>query len=150
MVINLEKCVFGPSSVDFLGHRVSAEGVRPHPSNVQAVEEFPQLGTVKQLQAFLGLVKFYRRFLLAIASKLKPLTDALKGDVPGMDVVQWTPQMILAFSAAKGALNKATVLAHPAQGANVALEVDAFNTHMGGCLQQQRRVPDTGNAWVWL
>lgn len=53
---------------------------------VQAVEEVPQPGTVKQLQAFLRLVNFYRRFLPAIASKLKPLTDTLKGDVQGMDV----------------------------------------------------------------
>jgi hypothetical protein len=87
LVINLEKCTFGASSVDYLGHRVSAEGVRPLPSYVQAVEEVPQPGTVKQLQAFLRLVNFYRRFLPAIASKLKPLTDTLKGDVQGNDVV---------------------------------------------------------------
>ncbi len=51
--------------------------------------------------------------------------------------LQWTPQMILAFSAPKGALNKATFLAHPAQGANMALEVDASNTHVGSYLQQR-------------
>jgi hypothetical protein len=42
------------------------------------------------------------------------------------------------FSAANESLNKATFLAHPAQAATLALEVDASNTHMGGCLQHRR------------
>jgi hypothetical protein len=43
------------------------------------------------------------------------------------------------FSAANESLNKATFLAHPAQGATLALEVDASNTHVGGCLQHRQQ-----------
>ncbi len=43
---------------------------------------------VKQLQQFLGMVNFYRRFLPGIARTLQPLTDALKG-APKM--LEWPP-----------------------------------------------------------
>jgi hypothetical protein len=49
-----------------------------------------------------------------------------------------------AFSAAKQALNEATLLAHPVAGATLALAVDASNTHVGACLQQRRPLH---NGW---
>jgi hypothetical protein len=76
LVLNLEKCVFGASSVDFLGHRVSHQGVSPLPAYVKSVSKFPEPTHIKDLQAFLGLVNFYRKFLPAIASTLRPLTDS--------------------------------------------------------------------------
>jgi hypothetical protein len=78
LVINVEKCVFGASSIQFLGHHLSAEGVEPLPENVSAVTDFPRPSTVKELQMFLGMVNFYRRFLPGAARALKPLTDCLR------------------------------------------------------------------------
>jgi hypothetical protein len=69
--------------LDFLGHEVSAAGSRPLQDNVAAVLNFPQLQTVKQLQALLGLINFYRRFIPAAAPVLKPLTDCLRGNQAG-------------------------------------------------------------------
>ncbi len=60
LVINAEKCIFGVPSIDFLGHRVDAAGVTPLPQYVSAVVDFPQPSTVKELQAFLGMLNFYR------------------------------------------------------------------------------------------
>jgi hypothetical protein len=54
LVINMEKCVFGAPSTQFLGHHLSAEGVEPLPENVLAVTDFPRPSTVKELQMFLG------------------------------------------------------------------------------------------------
>jgi hypothetical protein len=88
LVINLEKCVFGVESIDFLGHRVSAAGVAPLPDHVEAVTKFPRPSTVKELQGFLGLVNFYRRFIPAAASILKPLTDSLKGGPKGAERIR--------------------------------------------------------------
>jgi hypothetical protein len=60
LVINLEKFSFAASNVTFLGHEVSAAGAKPLQSHVEAIDSFPLPGTFKQLQAFLGLVNFYR------------------------------------------------------------------------------------------
>ncbi len=76
--INPAKCVF-TAAVESLGHRVDQDGVRPLQRHVQAISDFPPTQDVKQLQHFLGMVNFYRRFLPGIARTLQLLTDALKG-----------------------------------------------------------------------
>jgi hypothetical protein len=63
LVINLEKCVFAVDSFEFLGHVVSSQGAKPVTSYMEAVERRPPPTTIKELQVFLGLVNFYRRFL---------------------------------------------------------------------------------------
>jgi hypothetical protein len=138
LVINLEKCVFGTTSVDFLGHKVTSAGICPLPAYVDTVDKFPKPTCIKELQASLGLVNFYRKFLPAIAHTLRPLTDALKGSKKGTEVVQWSKVMENAFVSAKQALAKATLLPHPAADATLALVVDALNLHVGACLQQRR------------
>jgi cleavage and polyadenylation specificity factor subunit 1 len=77
--INPAKCLFAAAAVEFLGHRVDQHGVRPLQRHVQAISDFPPPQDVKQLQQFLGMVNFYRRFLPGIARMLQPLTDTLKG-----------------------------------------------------------------------
>jgi hypothetical protein len=59
LVANTAKCTLAVRSIDFLGHRVTAGGVQPLPDHVAAIEEFPPPTTVRQLQAFLGIVNFY-------------------------------------------------------------------------------------------
>ncbi len=58
---NLEKCVFAAQWVEFLGHEVMVAGAKPLRSLVEADERFPSPFTLKQLQAFLGLVNFDHR-----------------------------------------------------------------------------------------
>jgi hypothetical protein len=137
LVINAEKCVWGVESIDFLGHRVSSSGVQPLPSHVTAVQDFPRPLTVKDLQAFQGMVNFYRRFLPSIARTLRPLTDALRGGPKGSASVVWTSDCAAAFASAKLALLQAMCLAHPTMGARLSLAVDASATHVGATLQQQ-------------
>ncbi len=58
LVVHAEKCVWGVQELEYLGHKISAAGLLPLPSHVAAIQE---------LQAFLGMVNFYRRFLPSIA-----------------------------------------------------------------------------------
>ena len=125
LVINAEKCIFGVGSLDFLGHHVSPAGVTPLSNYVEAVTNFPPPTTIKELQQFLGLLNFYRRFLPGIAAVLKPLTDSLRGSHKGTDKLEWSPAHQDAFLAAKSSLASATLLAHPLQSATISLAVDA-------------------------
>ena len=53
--------------MDFLGHLVSSQGIRPLAPEVEALHSHPQPNTIKDLQQFLGLLNFYRRFLPYVA-----------------------------------------------------------------------------------
>ncbi len=131
--INFKKCVFSVSSLQFLGHTVSAAGMAPVFDNVIAVKNFPPPTDIKQLQRFLGMINFYRRFMPQAARVLKPLTDALAG-CPKL--LKWTPALHTAFVAAKEALQAAVSLSFPLPAARLSLAVDASESHVGGALQQ--------------
>jgi hypothetical protein len=117
LVINPDKCLLACKSVDFLGHRLSASGIGPLPARAQAIADFPRPAMVKQLQAFLGLFNFYRRFIPAAAKLVLPLTKALRGSPKVVTLLVWSPAMAAAFQAARSSLSSSVVLAHPVAGA---------------------------------
>nr|VZI12705.1 unnamed protein product [Spirometra erinaceieuropaei] len=57
VVINPSKCVLGVPSLDFLGHHIDAQGLRPLSSKVEAIRDFPPPTSKRQLQRFLGMLK---------------------------------------------------------------------------------------------
>jgi hypothetical protein len=131
--INPAKCTFLVSSLSFLGHNLDASGISPMEKHVKALADFPPPSDLKDLQRFLGLINFYRRFLPGIAGTLQPLTDLLRGNPK---TLSWSDTAAAAFCAAKAALISATALAHPLPGAVISLAADASDTHIGGVLQQ--------------
>jgi hypothetical protein len=144
LVIHAEKCVWGVQELEYLGHKVSAAGLLPLTSHVAAIQGFPRPTIIKELQAFLGMVNFYRRFLPSIARTLRPLTDALPGSRKGTDKLEWSAAMDAAFAGAKQSLLTATHLAHPTVGAELSVVVDPLVTHLGAYLQH--RLPGK-KAW---
>ena len=135
LVLNAEKCEWRKQQLTYLGHEVSASGIRPMADRVTTITKFPQPETTQQLQTYLGMVNFYRRFLKGAALVLKPLTDQLKGGVKGK--LQWTDSMRTAFDKSKEAMLNAAELAHPVEGAELSLVVDASGTHVGAVLHQK-------------
>ncbi len=95
LVLNAEKCLFGVSAVEFLGHHITAEGAEPLQQKVAAIAEFQRPQDAKGMQRFLGMINFYRRFIKEAAGILRPLTDALRSKPRGR--VVWTAVMGAAF-----------------------------------------------------
>jgi hypothetical protein len=59
--IQPEKCVFGTDTVEYLVHVCTAEGIRPDPKKVKAIEEYHVLKAVRDIRALIGLAGYYRR-----------------------------------------------------------------------------------------
>ncbi|KAG8180948.1 hypothetical protein JTE90_024697 [Oedothorax gibbosus] len=53
--VNAAKCVFGATELDFLGYKLSAEGIKPFPDRVQAINDYPKPSSIIQLRRYLGL-----------------------------------------------------------------------------------------------
>ena len=135
IVINPSKCIFAASSLEFLGHHISANGIAPLPSKGQALQDFPPPSTVRELHEFLGLINFYRRFVPRCASILQPFTDLLSNKRSSKSF-HLSDVALTAFNAIKTALANAILLVHPSPNAPYCLMVDASNIAVGSVLQQ--------------
>ena len=119
--------------MDFLGHHIDRHGITPLPEKVQAVHNFPQSQSQRQLRRFIGLVNFYHRFLPHCADLIQPLHSLLKGKTQSLT---WTDEAVAAFNATKQALANASLLAYPSPDAPTCLMTDASDTAVGAVLQQ--------------
>lgn len=60
ITINIEKCTFNATSIEFLGYEVSTSGIKPLENKIQAIVNYPKPQNVMELRKFLGMVNFYR------------------------------------------------------------------------------------------
>ena len=131
----LSKCDFFKSSVTFLGHIVSADGVRPDPRKTAAVQGWSVPSGVPELRAFLGLANYFRKFIRAYAAMAAPLTNLLSPKV----LWRWTEECDEAFQWIKEALTTAPVLALPDPHEPFEVITDASDFAIGAILLQHGR-----------
>ena len=141
LVVSPSKCQFGQTTMEFLGHKVSKEGVEPLPEKVEAINQYPAPTTRDGLRRFLGMINFYNRFIPNAAQIMKPLYEATT--TPKSAIV-WNDEMTTAFAAAKAALARSTMLRHPRPGAEIAMFADSSGEAVGAVLQQRAR---EGGTW---
>ena len=67
-----QKCYFAQTSIEYLGHTLTSEGVKPNNNKVKAVLDYPKPTSVKEVKSFIGLVNYYRRHLKGLASVARP------------------------------------------------------------------------------
>nr|CAH8856759.1 unnamed protein product [Trichobilharzia regenti]CAH8862441.1 unnamed protein product [Trichobilharzia regenti] len=134
VVINPKKCIFGSPSIEFLGHRITAEGIRPTEDKIETIKNFPEPDSLKKLRRFLGMFNFYRRFIPSCASIVQPLTDLLRCNSKKF---QWSEEAKAAFNNAKDALSNVVMLSHINPEASLILCTDASQVAVGAVLQQK-------------
>ena len=103
------KCKLLQTEVLILGHIVSAQGMKPNPRLVEAVKDWDVPRNRKDVQRFLGLCNYYRRFFPHFSNLANPLTHLTNKNVD----FQWTTETQQSFDALKAALCVAPLLAFP-------------------------------------
>lgn len=76
--LNYDKCLFLRTTIEYLGYIISPAGITLSSRHIEAVKNFPLPKKVLEIQRFLGLTNYFRKFIKDYASKVKPLTDLLK------------------------------------------------------------------------
>jgi hypothetical protein len=131
--LNPNKCCFAAKSITFLGHVASENGTRPHPGKVEAVLHFPQPKAVTNVRSFLGLTRYYRKYVRGYARLIAPLFELTKRDVNFV----WDMSCQHAFQELKAALVVAPILIRPNFRRVFCLDVDWSPKGVGAILSQR-------------
>lgn len=139
--IKASKCQFLEPSVDYLGHVISVDGIRPNPKKIASVKAFAHPKTKKDIMAFLGLCGYYRRFIPDMATIAAPMCRLLQKTVDW----QWDEECEYSFQALKKRLVSSPVLRSPDFARQFTIYTDASNYGWGAVLAQH---DDEGGEYV--
>ena len=135
MYPKISKCRFAMDSIDYLGYRVSAQGITPSPDKVEAVRVWPEvLDNDTQVKQFLGTINYCRMFMGAEFTDLaKPLIDLTKKGTE----FKWKQEHTAAVRALKERLMNYTTLQIPDPRKPFVLRTDASGYAVGAVLEQE-------------
>ena len=119
--------------MSYLGHVISADGIATDPDKSNQVARWPVPTSAKEVQKFLGLANYYRRFVKGFASIAKPLHKLTENN----SVFKWTEECQEIFIELRHRLTSTPVLAHPDFFKPFTLDTDASNTGIGAVLSQE-------------
>lgn len=130
--IQLDKTEFLRKEVQFLGHIITPDGVKPNPDKIAAIKNFPIPKTQSDIKSFLGLLGYYRRFIPNLAKIIKPMTLCLKKG----KTVTHDKEFLDCFHICKNLLINEPILKYPDFDKPFILTTDASNFAIGAVLSQ--------------
>ncbi|XP_064103434.1 uncharacterized protein LOC135213387 [Macrobrachium nipponense] len=89
------KCEVAQTQLVYLGHMIGNGTVEPTNNKLKAIQEVPRPETKKQVRSSIGLIGYYRKFVLNIASLAAPLTNLIKKGFPNK--LKWKQEHDNAF-----------------------------------------------------
>ena len=141
--LNREKCNFFKSHIQYLGHLISGEGIKPLPEKLESIKEMPPPTTPKEVKQFLGLIGYYRKFVPRFADVARPLTNLTRLDQP----FEWSDKCQASFELLKEALIKEPILRFPDPNKPYTLYTDA-SKYTWSCVLTQQYTHDIDNKQI--
>lgn len=121
LTLNLEKCEFDKSSVEFFGFIFSAAGISPSPEKVRAIQLLAPPTNPTEMRSFLGMTNFLGRFIPHYADIATPLRNLTKQDTTW----SWGPVEQSAFNQLKQSLSSNTVMSYFSPQKSTTIVTDA-------------------------
>ena len=131
--LNPAKTKLALKQVRYLGHIVSKNGLNVLPENIDKIRNCQRPTNVKQVRSALGMMGYYRKFILGYAKIVQPLNDLLKKDTKFV----WSEKCESAFNELKDRLTKAPILRFPQFDKEFTLSVDSSDYSIGFVLSQE-------------
>ncbi|CAF1396852.1 unnamed protein product, partial [Didymodactylos carnosus] len=132
--LNAGKCSLARKQLDYLGFRITQDGIKPTTMNVKKTIDFPTPTSTKAAYSFVQMAQFYRRFIKDFASIAAPLNMFKNKNA----TFQWTRECQQSFDTLKEKLSQYPLLAfyNGKSKLKVKINTDASNTGIGGVLHQ--------------
>ena len=122
--IKFEKCQFLKEELEYLGHKINANGIMMQEGKIKAMMEYPPPANVKSLRRFLGMLGYYRPFIQNFATIAHPLTELLKKE----NSFHWGNEQRESFDKLKNCLMREPILVYPDFKQDFYLATDASST----------------------
>ncbi|KAJ8339479.1 hypothetical protein SKAU_G00362650 [Synaphobranchus kaupii] len=155
--LSAKKCKFFQTSVKYLGHIISEEGVETDSEKIAALKTWPKPNNLKELRTFLGFCGYYRRFVKDFSKIVKPLNELTAGYPPlrkrvktTVNIVKyfnpkdlfgdrWTSACQMAFDTIVEKLTTAPILGFADPKLPYILHTDASTSGLGAALYQEQQ-----------
>ena len=128
------KCELIKSRVEFLGHMIDENGLHMTEDKVEAILKWPPLKSVSEVQSFIGLIGYYRKFIRMFSEIAAPLTELTQKGKP----FEWTSAQQQAFDALKKKVSEHPVLILPNPSLPYLVTTDASGFAVGATLSQDQ------------
>jgi len=134
LTLKPSKCHFAKHQLEFLGHIISEQGISVNPAKVRSIREFPTPKKVKDVQSFLALCNYYRKFIPKFSVEAHELNKLTYQKTPFV----WNEVTEKTFNRMKELLTQAPVLNYPRDEGEltISLHTDASNRGLGATLYQ--------------
>jgi hypothetical protein len=135
----MSKCEFWLKEVSFLGHVISEGGISVDPSKIEDVLSWNTPTSVSDIRSFLGLARYYKRFIKGFSKISKPMTELLGKDKK----LEWSTKCEASFQELKKQLMTAPVLVMPNMEKPFSVYCVASRQGLGCILMQDNHVVKT-------
>lgn len=132
--LKFAKCEFLRHDITYLGYLINSGGITLSPEHVQAIQDYPTPRNLKQLQSYVGLLSYFRKFIKNFAIISKPLYDLVKSK----SVFNWSLECDNAFYELLELLTSSPVLAIYSPELETELHTDASSHGFGAVLVQKQ------------
>jgi Reverse transcriptase (RNA-dependent DNA polymerase)/RNase H-like domain found in reverse transcriptase/Integrase zinc binding domain/Retroviral aspartyl protease len=131
--LNPSKCLFMQTSVTYLGHLISGDGIQPDPTKFESIKNYPKPVNADEVRRFVAFCNYYRRFVEDFAKIANPLNRLLRKNIN----FNWTSECQLAFEKLKAELMSPKILQYPNFDREFVLLTDASDIACGAVLAQE-------------
>ena len=135
LTVKPSKCKFGYEEIEFVGHKVTVEGLSPREQKVREILDVPRPTTKRQVKSFLSLAGYYSRFIPLYSDVSEPLTQLIKKGQPNR--VKWSLPQQSAFDKLKAALSELPILKIFDASKSIFVQTDASEVGIGVSLLQE-------------
>ena len=109
LCLNRKKCHFVKQEIEYLGHLIGPNGIKPNPEKVRVIQTLAPPVNVRGVRSFIGMVSYYRNFILRFSEIARPLTNFTRKHVK----FEWNDDAQQAFDFLKKKLTEAPILGYP-------------------------------------
>ncbi|GET52314.1 retroviral-like aspartic protease 1 [Rhizophagus irregularis DAOM 181602=DAOM 197198] len=132
MMLKLKKCEWAKKNVEYLGHIVGTDGLKPDNKKIEKIKNLKLPKNIKQIREINGLCSYYRKFVKGYLKIVKPIMELTRKNVPFV----WTDKQQKALEELKKKLINYPILQHLNFEKEFILITDASGEGLGAILEQ--------------